>query len=485
MNLEQAFLDDICANLEDDAPRLIFADWLEDRGDEARAEFIRVQCRLARLRSYEHEAVPLWVRQQDLLAQHGNKWKKPLANITTRCEFERGFLSRVEVTASKFVSHGEEIRSRIPLRQLGVFQTNKDWSKFLACETLHGVQALDLSSTRLGMKRGIELARCPHLSGLRELDLSHSQLRERGVQALVTSEALQSLRSLDISSNDLPDASLLQWPVNTLPKLRQLSLLGNLLSEVSVRPLIAWQGRERLERLSLYLRNDSDFVPLLQVAWPRLEHLTLVGSAALLDIFHQELLASPHFASLRELTLHTAFTEGLRPLLHRPAFTRLESLDLNFRNRMLETEAQALLRSPVLAHLRALSLHGDGYLVAFLQSAPLDSLTELHVIGGPATELAMGLAMNPALGNLRRLSLVHGSLTNRGVQVLADCEALHHLVDLDLSWNNLGPNCLPILTRPGLWPNLRRLRLAGLSDLNPANLGLLHERFGAHVVETR
>ena len=485
MNLEQAFLDDIRANLEDDTPRLIFADWLDDRGDEARAEFIRVQCRLARLKSYDPEAIPLWVRQQDLLAEHGKKWKKPLANITTRCEFERGFLSRVEVTAAKFVSHGEEIRSRIPLRYLGVFQTNKDWSKFLACETLHGVPALDLSSTRLGMKRGIELARCPHLSGLRELDLSHSQLRERGVQALVTSDTLQSLRSLDLSSNYLPDASLLHWPVDTLPELRQLSLLGNLLSEVSVRPLVAWQGRERLERLSLYLRNASDVVPFLQADWPRLDHLTLVTSSAQFDHFHQELLAGPNFASLRELTLHTNFAEGLRPLLHRPAFTRLQSLNLNFRNRMLETEAQALLRSPVLTHLQALCLHGDGSLVTFLQSAPLDSLTELHIIGGPATELAMGLAMNPALGNLRRLSLVHGSLSTRGLLVLADCEALHHLVDLDLSWNNLGPDCLPLLTRPRLWPHLRRLRLAGLSDLNPATLGLLHERFGAHVVETR
>ena len=32
---------------EDDAPRLVYADWLEEHGDGARAEFIRVQCELA------------------------------------------------------------------------------------------------------------------------------------------------------------------------------------------------------------------------------------------------------------------------------------------------------------------------------------------------------------------------------------------------------------------------------------------------------
>src|ERR687897_647125 len=43
MDLHRAFLDDIIASPEDDAPRLIYADWLDENGDEARAEFIRLQ----------------------------------------------------------------------------------------------------------------------------------------------------------------------------------------------------------------------------------------------------------------------------------------------------------------------------------------------------------------------------------------------------------------------------------------------------------
>ena len=41
------FLHEIAANPDDESARLIYADWLEDRGD-ARAEFVRVQCELAR-----------------------------------------------------------------------------------------------------------------------------------------------------------------------------------------------------------------------------------------------------------------------------------------------------------------------------------------------------------------------------------------------------------------------------------------------------
>lgn len=43
------FLPAILATPDDDGPRLVFADWLEEQGDVDRAEFIRVQCRLAEL----------------------------------------------------------------------------------------------------------------------------------------------------------------------------------------------------------------------------------------------------------------------------------------------------------------------------------------------------------------------------------------------------------------------------------------------------
>ena len=44
MTHDEAFLQAIIDNPDDDAPRLIYADWLEERGDP-RGEFIRVQWR--------------------------------------------------------------------------------------------------------------------------------------------------------------------------------------------------------------------------------------------------------------------------------------------------------------------------------------------------------------------------------------------------------------------------------------------------------
>ena len=44
-----AFVAAIAETPEDDTPRLVFADWLDEKGRQPRAEFIRVQCELARL----------------------------------------------------------------------------------------------------------------------------------------------------------------------------------------------------------------------------------------------------------------------------------------------------------------------------------------------------------------------------------------------------------------------------------------------------
>ena len=48
MDHEALFLQAVLENPDDDTPRLIYADWLEERGDP-RGEFIRVQCELANM----------------------------------------------------------------------------------------------------------------------------------------------------------------------------------------------------------------------------------------------------------------------------------------------------------------------------------------------------------------------------------------------------------------------------------------------------
>lgn len=58
------FIAEIHANEHDDTPRLVYADWLEDRGDP-RAEYLRLECELAGLAPND----ALWQEQHPRLLQ--------------------------------------------------------------------------------------------------------------------------------------------------------------------------------------------------------------------------------------------------------------------------------------------------------------------------------------------------------------------------------------------------------------------------------
>lgn len=68
-----AFMADIRAAPDDDSPRLIYADWLHDHGDPERAEFIRVQCELARLPADDPRRDALAFREMRL-SGHETRW---------------------------------------------------------------------------------------------------------------------------------------------------------------------------------------------------------------------------------------------------------------------------------------------------------------------------------------------------------------------------------------------------------------------------
>src|SRR5260221_631255 len=84
---DATFLAAILAAPDDDGPRLVYADWLEEHGDTERSEFIRVQIELAHTPVEEGRAGILRRREAELLRQHRDDWLKPL---TDRLAAERG-----------------------------------------------------------------------------------------------------------------------------------------------------------------------------------------------------------------------------------------------------------------------------------------------------------------------------------------------------------------------------------------------------------
>src|SRR5437588_11228665 len=99
MHDRHGFINAILANPEDDALRLIYADWLEERGDPAdaaRAEFIRAQAELFSLADDDPRRPLLEDREHELLAEHESRWLGDWPRYVPRWRFERGFLVEIE-----------------------------------------------------------------------------------------------------------------------------------------------------------------------------------------------------------------------------------------------------------------------------------------------------------------------------------------------------------------------------------------------------
>ncbi len=92
------FLNAIGNAPSDDAPRLIYADWLDEHGQPERAEFIRVQCELNVPGGPRGRRTELRLRERELLGRFGKEWAGTFAGTCESYRFQRGF---VEVISAR------------------------------------------------------------------------------------------------------------------------------------------------------------------------------------------------------------------------------------------------------------------------------------------------------------------------------------------------------------------------------------------------
>src|SRR5262245_40020573 len=91
---EQGFGDAILEDWEEDGVRLIYADWLAERGQDARANLIRAQCEPGpALGTHSADMLALAEDVETEIKHHG------------RIEFRRGFIHRIGVRVPWFLQH--------------------------------------------------------------------------------------------------------------------------------------------------------------------------------------------------------------------------------------------------------------------------------------------------------------------------------------------------------------------------------------------
>jgi len=189
---EQALLWEIIENPDEDGPRLIYADWLEDRGNP-RAEFIRIQYELARL---DKEARPkgLVRREQVLFEERRSDWLGQLGLPLMWYSFRRGFVEDAMVSADKFIKQKGRILEVSPVRHLRINLVDfGQASAFASVPSLRHLQRLHLSASHETRSLLFPLLESPYLTGLTQLDL---------IDARFDRDRLDELRRIALGSRE-------------------------------------------------------------------------------------------------------------------------------------------------------------------------------------------------------------------------------------------------------------------------------------------
>jgi uncharacterized protein (TIGR02996 family) len=312
MTHEDAVMQAIIDSPDHDTPRLDYADWLEENGQGARAEFIRVQIELARGPDDSlwpaSQRAELEARERTLLEEYEQQWLGPHRGLLW-WKFRRGFIEAVGVPARTFLREAEVLFRTTPVRQVHLQMAEGHTGGLAACHHLGRLNALDLSFSRIGDAGLRELLTSPHLAGLHALGLHETGIGPSGLQELLArGHLLPNLVSLDLSGCQLSPEALGWLAASSLSDhLQTLNLANTGLTDVGAEAMA--NGLCALQ--ALYLGQN------------------LIGE------------------------------RGLRALVRSRFWANLVDFDLNF-NRLSDAAANELLAAPQPVRLTSLDLRANG-----------------------------------------------------------------------------------------------------------------------------
>jgi len=481
MNHAEELIAEIRRNEADDHPRLVYADWLEQQGDLARADLIRRQCELAREPAWSRRAAEARWEIEHLLALHGAAWRAelPVLDGVTWLDFERGFVASARVADVVVLhTHADAIEASAPVHTIELAAV----TTAVAPSPIAWLRELRLA---IPWNPGSLTTLAPLLATVRVLEFSEPQADPGELLAQVAGSL--DLEELVVSG----DHTMGSGVVNELARrrvgnLRRLAIGTEFVDEDTgyfQDPTLGMVGatalaRLRLDRLEVldvaYQRiTDAGFEKVMG-AFPKLVDLDVraceLGRFPHLDDFGpvlvrlrasnnplgdygmRGLVAADRMVICEALDLATCEIGevGVRSLVNAPCWQTLCSLDLA-RNPLGMGAAIALVRAEPPAHLHRLILENcdldEGAARTLASCGWLGQLAEIDL-----RKNAVSARVIASLASIRVLRLGGATLVDADFDYLAPLWP--HLVHADLR----GLPCGPLLASA---PELQTLRLAG------------------------
>ncbi len=495
MSDEAALLAAIVANAEDDTPRLVYADWLDEHEAPIQAEFVRTQCRLASGSAADPDYPDLLEHYAELVARFSVAVKLTAPALPPGFihqsdirhgadHFRRGFLhvasgewspdwyytppAPTNLQIDRVCDGLTPLVANTTVRHLVLDGLTADLlARVLVAPGVAALTGLTVQPAEFGWNAGdaivAALARAKAVAGLERLELD-SAVTVAGLCAL-DSAKLDRLHTLHVSdvqgrARDVPTLAQAKW-------FRGLRHVSASVVRTPRQSLLAALARlPHLESLDVgfgqgFARKTFGTV----TGFPVLTRLTCnaVNGAA----GH---LARGQFPRLAELVAPGVWPDAFRALLAAKWLSQLRVLDVSH-GALTDASVVAFSQSTAAPHLRILRIGHNRFakagLMALTDGARFTNLTTLDIRTGntsvrPATmaqfaanlslphvrHLSLGgwplgdagakaLAKNPNLANVTRLMLDRCGIGELGFTALVRSPYLQQLVELDIGNNNL------------------------------------------------
>jgi len=494
----------VIADAENDLPRLVYADWLDENGDSARAAFIRTQIALHNKSPADVDFTDLELTRDELVVRLAGRedmcpppidglefpWHFGFDMLMTGGYFERGFPAVASV--ADYEVPVESIRRMFTVTTMrGLSSSNDVMSTTLLLLSAPETAALAtlavefFSPDSAAIMSGLRSS--PAVKGLRQLSVRQPYASEGAVRTLagvpfrklhrlelplgtssraeigvfLKAEWVRRLRDVRLTASPGPSVEPLLKGLAGLPHLHTLGVTGcRHFSLAALKKKHGFPSLGKLELRQANLRGDQADA-LAACDFPKLAVLGLDGTVPSSAV--QKLVAADWFPGLRSLWINSPqLNDGGAQVLR--AANGLKSLALF--DPILSRGACEVL--PVaFPHLQSLTMHarmdsGEPLTTAQRFAARLASphLRNLS-IEGLRWDMAgvAALASNATLGQLTRLNLRNAAFTNAAVETLVTSPHLQRLLHLNLRnwkglWSSAEADGLTPLLDPAVMPNL-------------------------------
>jgi uncharacterized protein (TIGR02996 family) len=450
MSDEAALLNAIIAHVDEDTPRLAYADWLDEHNRTVEAEFVRLQCRLSTLSPADSEWAGHIDRETDLL------WRGPMRNPPLPPAFQlpnwlappyrdeviqfiyRGFPFFASVspgagdrTPEHFADELARLFETTPIRGIDCSALPADWlERVVDCPAFGEVRGLRFGQfeRHLPLATWKKLVDSPGAERIEQLSV-RSALTAEVLAAFAPGRALSNLRRFEIWDLHAPPSAIRAWLGGAWA--RQLRYAAPVVPrQPDVAAALAAGLAELPELHSLHAAHQTaeHLAHLPAASFPGLAALRVWGERYTIDRF-RELLRAEWFGRVRALDLGGLGDQAVSALAKHPVAKELFLLRL-YNSTLGKAGLRTIARPGAFPRLVALDLarhplHKTSatpeVVRAFLSELTLPNLKRLTLSWLPiGDEGAKALAANTGLPGLKYLSLDRCHIGPEGQKALAE-----------------------------------------------------------------